>query len=103
MRYEFHRDEAFVGSAQWEGPGQVAIDVRDRSVGPEFARFFQAEEVYLGPSFDPGDGGLQVRRRDWTPWEFERACRALAHRMGFRAVRVPSGPVERRSGEGAGL
>jgi hypothetical protein len=37
-----------------------------------------------------------MRRRDWTPWEFERACRNLAHRLQAHVRRVETGPVEAR-------
>jgi hypothetical protein len=37
-----------------------------------------------------------MRRRDWTPWEFERACRNLAHRLQASVRRVETGPVEDR-------
>ena len=37
-----------------------------------------------------------MRRRDWTPWEFERACRNLGHRLQAHVRRVETGPVEER-------
>ena len=92
MRYEFHRNGTTVGSAQWEGPGQVHFDV-EAEARETFRRYFQAEEVYLSGS----DDGMDVRRRDWTPWEFERACRAFATKMGYRAERTPNAPVEERA------
>ena len=42
---------------------------------------------------------LQSRRRDWTPWEFERACRNLSHRLSATVKRVETGPVEARTQE----
>ena len=95
MRYEFWKDDEMVGAAQWEGPGQVSLDLRDESDRRTFARFFEAEEFYLGS--DAEEGGIQARRRDWAPWEFERACRSFARDRGFRAHRVPSGAVEERA------
>ena len=54
----------------------------------------------MGGGFDSGDEQvpdvLQMRRRDWTPWEFERACRNLAHRLQAQVRRVETGPVEQR-------
>jgi hypothetical protein len=94
MRYEFWRDEEVVGAAQWEGPGQVAFEFTDEAARPAFDRFFAHEEFYLGSGHDGGD--FQVRRRDWTPWEFERACRSFARRYGYRAERVPNAAVEDR-------
>ncbi len=108
MRYEFERNGRIVASVLWEGPGQVTMDVADPADRPQFERYFGADVVYLDASFDFGGGmseggGLTTRRRDWTPWEFERACRNLAHTLGCTVRRVETGPVEERSAEvGAG-
>jgi hypothetical protein len=98
MRYEFERDGAPVGAAQWEGPGQVALDMQDEKAKPEFTRFFAREEVYLGSGYAEADEdhGLSVRRRDWTPWEFERACKTFARQQGYRARRTPNAAVDQR-------
>ena len=94
MRYEFRKEDQMVGAAQWEGPGQVAYDLQDASAKPAFDRFFAREEVYLGSGHDGEE--FQVRRRDWTPWEFERACMAFARREGYRTRRVPNAAVHER-------
>ena len=98
MRYEFERDGHTVATVLWEGPGQVTVEVADPSERRQFDRFFGEEVVYLDAGFDFGGGmaeeGLTTRRRDWTPWEFERACRNLARRLGATVKRVQTGPVE---------
>ena len=105
MRYEFERDGTTVASVLWEGPGQVVVEASDSALRSQFDRFFSSEVTYLG-----GDVGaaeqeelaadvLQTRRRDWNPWEFERACRNLAHRLGYGVRRVETGPVEGRPEE----
>jgi hypothetical protein len=105
MRYEFERDGRHVASVLWEGPGQVEVEVADPSDRPRFDRFFGTEVVYMDAGFDFGGGmaedGLTQRRRDWTPWEFERACRALAHELACTVRRVETGPVEERRPEEA--
>jgi hypothetical protein len=104
MRYEFDRDGRKIASVLWEGPGQVEVTVADASDRSRLDRFFGSEVVYMDAGFDFGGGmsesGLTHRRRDWTPWEFERACRNLAHELGCSLHRVETGPVEeRRAGE----
>jgi hypothetical protein len=103
MRYEFERGGRTVASVLWEGPGQVTVDVADPADRPSFDRFFGEEVVYLSAGEDfggaMGEGGLASRRRDWTPWEFERSSRNLAHRLGCTVRRVQTGPVEERSAE----
>jgi hypothetical protein len=101
MRYEFDRGGFTVASVLWEGPGQVTIDVTDPTDRPQFDRFFGSEVTYLsaGPDFGGAEDELTSHRRDWTPWEFERSCRNLAHRLGCTVRRVQTGPVEARPGE----
>jgi len=101
MRYEFEREGRTVGSALWEGPGQVSVEAADEATRARIERFFRSEVAYMSGGFgvDDHDEALAVRRRDWTPWEFERACRHLAQRMGARARRVATGPVEGRPEE----
>jgi hypothetical protein len=98
MRYEFERDGHLVASLLWEGPAQVTFDVTDPADRPQFERFFGAEVVYMDAGFD-FDEGLTSRRRDWTPWEFERQVRNLAHKLGCTVKRVETGPVEDRPEE----
>jgi hypothetical protein len=99
MRFEFTQDGASVGAAQWEGPGQVTLHVADPAARRQLAEYFAADTTYLSTGFGQ-DEEFQIRRRDWTPWEFERACLALAHRMGYRVERTPSGDVEVRPANG---
>ena len=99
MRYEFERDGTVVASVLWEGPGQVSVEAdRSSTTAPIVDRYLASEVVYLGSGFDFGEEQvqdvLQMRRRDWTPWEFERACRNLAHRLQAHVRRVETGPVE---------
>jgi hypothetical protein len=100
MRYEFDRNGTVVASVLWEGPGQVTVQTADASTRAVVDRYLSSEVVYLGSGFDSAedqtDDVLQLRRRDWTPWEFERACRNLAHRLQATVRRVETGPVEDR-------
>jgi hypothetical protein len=95
MRYEFERDGSLVASVLWEGPGQVTVETADSSTRAVVNRYLASEVTYLG-SFGSTDDVLQSRRRDWTPWEFERACRNLSHRLSCNVHRVETGPVEER-------
>jgi hypothetical protein len=103
MRYEFQRAGSAVASVLWEGPGQVMVDVADPADRPQFDRYFREEVAYLDAGFDFGGGmdesGMTTRRRDWTPWEFERAVRNLAHSLGCTVRRVETGPVEEPTAE----
>ena len=102
MRYEFERDGTVVASVLWEGPGQVTVETAEPTTRSVVDRYLSSEVVYLGSGFDFGEDQeqdvLQMRRRDWTPWEFERACRNLAHRLQAHVRRVETGPVEASGG-----
>ncbi|HEX9236789.1 MAG TPA: hypothetical protein VF972_10980, partial [Actinomycetota bacterium] len=74
----------------------VSFDVADHAERERLERYFAQEADYFGTVFDEDEEAFQSRRRDWTPWEFERACRALAHAMGYRVEQTPSQPVEAR-------
>jgi hypothetical protein len=98
MRYEFERDGTVVASVLWEGPGQVTVDAIDHGTRATVDRYLSSDVQYLGGGFDVAEEHiadvLQMRRRDWTPWEFERACRNLAHRLQAQVRRVETGPVD---------
>ncbi|MCA1726949.1 MAG: hypothetical protein LC722_04660 [Actinobacteria bacterium] len=96
MRFEFHDSKQKVGSAQWEGPGQVNLNVDDDAERDFLSTYFASEMTYMATPFDEDEDALQVRRRDWTPWEFERACLALASKRGYRVHMTPSEAVEAR-------
>ena len=94
MRYEFERDGTVVASVLWEGPGQVSVESAEPSTRTVVDRYLSSEVHYLGSDFDGAQEPVQARRRDWTPWEFERACRNLAHRLQAHVRRVETGPVD---------
>jgi hypothetical protein len=100
MRYEFERDGSVVASVLWEGPGQVTVEAAESTVRSTVDRYLSSDVIYLGGGFDydevDQDDVLQMRRRDWTPWEFERACRNLSQRLSATVRRVETGPVEDR-------
>jgi hypothetical protein len=97
MRFEFHDEKDQVGSAQWEGPGQVRLNVDDEAERDFLSNYFAGEMHYFSTPFEEDEDAVQVRRRDWTPWEFERACLALASKRGYRVHMTPSEPVEART------
>ena len=92
MRYEFEKDGATVAKVLWEGPGQVSVETDDPSTKATVDRYLASEVTYM--SGFGGEDSMQSRRRDWTPWEFERACRNLARTLGASVRRVETGPVE---------
>ncbi len=103
MRYEFERDGVVIASVLWEGPGQVSVETAEPSVRTVVDGYLASEVIYMGGGFESTaerrEEILAMRRRDWTPWEFERACRNLGHRLQANVKRVETGPVENLPGE----
>jgi hypothetical protein len=92
MRYEFEKDGRTVARVLWEGPGQVTVEADDPATKATVDRYLASEVTYM--SGFGGEDAMQSRRRDWTPWEFERACRNLARSLRAEVRRVETGPVE---------
>jgi hypothetical protein len=95
MRYEFRKKNLKVAWAQWEGPGQVALGTTDPADREFFREYFSSDVTYLAAHFDGEEDAFQTRRRDWTPWEFERACRGLS-RHGFGVRKTATAPADER-------
>jgi hypothetical protein len=74
MKLEIHNGE-FVGTAEWQEPGKVALDVADPEEKRWFETYFKGEEAFLsGPVGDPE---MHVERRDSSRPAFDRAVEAL--------------------------
>lgn len=84
MRFELFASGRRVGSVWWEGAGRVGLDVPEAGDRDFLQGYFAEEDVYLSGAFGEAEA-FDVRRRDETPWGFERACRGLA---AVRAYRV---------------
>ncbi len=95
MRFDIYDGARSVGTVLWEGPGQVRLEVDDRRDREFLSEYFTTEVTYLTAGFDEDGDGTHSRRRDWSPWEFQRACRSLP---GYQMVAQPAGPVEEREG-----
>jgi len=74
MKLEIHNGE-FVGTAEWQEPGKVAVEVDDPDERTWFENYFEGEEAYLGGSVDAPE--MQVERRDSSQAAFDRAAEAL--------------------------
>ena len=88
------RQRAVGGSRPGHGRGRRAVHPLGRRPLPLSRGGLPGRRVRLRRGWT--QDVLQMRRRDWTPWEFERACRNLAHRLQAH------GPPRRdRPGRGA--
>jgi hypothetical protein len=75
MRFEIY-DRDYVGSAEWQAPGVVAVEVADEGRRSWFERYFSSEDSFLTGSL--GFEEMAMERRDASQEAFTRASFALA-------------------------
>jgi hypothetical protein len=75
MKFEIENGE-FVGTAEWQGPGQVALDIADPRQRTWFERYFAEEDSAMGGPV--GDEHMSCERRDESEQSFNRAAFQLA-------------------------
>jgi hypothetical protein len=81
---------AFVGTAEWEAPGQVALDMPDDGQRAWFERFFAAETSHMSGPVDCAE--MTYERRDQSAEAFQRA----AYELAARAYKVKAMGESRR-------
>jgi hypothetical protein len=75
MKLEIHNGE-FVGTAEWQEPGRVALDMKDPKERRWFESYFAGEEAFLGGPVECPE--MLVEKRDESEAAFDRAVEALA-------------------------
>lgn len=75
MRFEIENGD-YVGTAEWQGPGTVALDMDDPTQRRFFETFFESEQEALGGTVDCPE--LQSERPDTSRESFQRAMNSLA-------------------------
>lgn len=75
MRLEIRNGDWF-GTAEWCGPGEVALDIPDPGRRQWFQRYFQSEDAFLTGAVDGAE--LSVERPDSSQEAFTRAAYQLA-------------------------
>ena len=70
MRVDIY-DRDYVGSAEWQGPGDVRVEVADEGRRSWFERYFQTEDSFLMGSLGP-----RAAAPPCSGWQPTRAMRA---------------------------
>ncbi len=92
MRFEIHNGD-FVGTAEWRGPGDVALDM-DEEHKAFFERYFHAEHSCIAPAGD--HDGMKHQR----PVDSEQAFNHAMWELAAYAYQVRQGDG-RRNQKGA--
>ena len=75
MKLEIHNGE-FVGTAEWQEPGRVALEMEDADQREWFESYFSGEEAFLSGSVECPE--MHVETRNSSEAAFDRAAEALA-------------------------
>lgn len=75
MQFEIENGD-FVGTAEWQGPGQVALEMEDTHKRDWFSRYFESEDSVMGGPVDCAE--MTSERRDASQEAFQRAAIQLA-------------------------
>lgn len=75
MKFEIENG-SFTGTAEWQAPGRVALEMDDPDQRAWFERYFSAEDSFMGGSVECGE--MHMERRDESPQAFTRAAQMLA-------------------------
>ncbi|CAN5293159.1 hypothetical protein BH20ACT22_BH20ACT22_00630 [soil metagenome] len=87
MRLEI-RDGDWHGTAEWCGPGEVALDITDPGRREWFQRYFQSEDAFLTGAVDGAE--MSVERPDASEEAFIRSAYRLA-RYSYEVSRQSDG------------
>jgi hypothetical protein len=75
MKLEIYNGD-FVGTAEWRGPGDVALEVEDPRQREFFAAYFAGEDAYLDGPVECAE--MEHSRRDSSEQAFGHAAYRLA-------------------------
>lgn len=75
VRYEIEGYD-FAGTVEWEGPGQVKLEMPDGPQKQWFERYFETQDSVMGGAGEPM--GMTLERRNETEAAFNRAAYQLA-------------------------
>ena len=75
MKFEFENGE-YAGTAEWEAPGQVKVEMKDAKTKEWFQKYFKAEDSFMTGPVDCAE--MAMERRDESEEAFTRAALALA-------------------------
>jgi hypothetical protein len=75
VKFEIENGE-YVGTAEWEAPGQVAFDMKSDEDRAWFERYFHGEDSFMNGPVEAAE--MWSERRDSSPEAFTRAAFQLA-------------------------
>ena len=75
MRFEIENGE-YVGTAEWQAPGRVALDMKSDTDRAWFERYFRGEDSFMNGPVEAAE--MWSERRDASKEAFTRAAFQLA-------------------------
>lgn len=90
MKFEFENGK-YLGTAEWQGPGAVVVEMEDPKQKEWFESYFSKEDSFMTGSVEC-DHEMALERRDESPAAFTRA----AHMLAAYSYKVRQGDAARR-------
>lgn len=90
MKFEFENGK-YLGTAEWQGPGAVVVEMEDPTAKTWFEDYFQGEDSFMTGSVEC-DSEMAYERRDESEVAFTRA----AHMLAAYSYKVRQGDSARR-------
>jgi hypothetical protein len=91
MKFEFENGK-YLGTAEWQGPGNVVVEMEDERQKSWFEEYFSKEDSYMSGSVEC-DNEMAFERRDESAAAFTHAAQMLA----AYSYKVRQGDAARRS------
>ncbi|MFP5298057.1 MAG: hypothetical protein ACLGHL_03595 [Actinomycetota bacterium] len=96
MRFEFENGK-YLGTAEWQGPGNVVVEMEDPKAKTWFEDYFSKEDSFMTGSVEC-DHEMAYERRDESEAAFTRAAQMLA----AYSYKVRHGDAARREAYASG-
>ena len=92
MRFEIETQDQKLGTVEWQGPGQVAMELDSEADQAFFERYFHTEQSYMAAAGN--HEGMTYEK----PADSEQAFNHAMYQLAAYAYKVKQGDARRKKG-----
>ena len=92
MRFEIETQDQKLGTVEWQGPGQVEMELASEADKAFFERYFHTEQSYMAAAGN--HEGMTYER----PVDSEQAFNHAMYQLAAYAYKVKQGDARRKKG-----
>ena len=92
MKFEIETQDHKLGTVEWQGPGQVQVDLQSEADKAFFERYLQTEQSYMAAAGN--HEGMTYER----PADSEQAFNHAMYQLSAYAYKVRQGDARRKKG-----